>query len=268
MKLKSTAAKKKKNTSFRNNLVNKDRLTPYLEKAIAEGEFHWEYAFNGKESDDAWHPSGHCTPSISDLYHYATEGHKEERKFTSGLLKTFQVGHFWHQYLQWIVLHKLEFATAGAIEREGGLIWHENGSTSYYRNGGPPPVTPRPYHWARGSADIAPLVLPDWQGVVDYKTMGNHDYRLPGLPGWCSFKYEAQINIYMDFFEEERGLIVAIQKDSPHDMREFEFERNQPLIDAIHDKWHIVSEYLDEGEAPDPEHDIELHDLYTGPVER
>lgn len=263
MKLKSTASKKKAtNKAFRNNLVNKNKLTPHLEKAIAEGEFHWEYKFEGKVSDDAWHPSGHCTPSINDLYHFAVEGHKDERKFTPALLKTFQVGHFWHQYLQWIVLHRLEFCDPSSIERKGRCGWgtgyiHDHSDVEEFD----------PFHWVTGSADVAPCEIPG-QGefVIDYKTMGNHDYRRPGLPDWCANKYEAQINIYMDFFDLEHGLVIPIQKDSPHDFREFEFERNQPLIDAIYEKWHIVSYHLDENEAPNPDDDIELP--FKGPVEQ
>jgi len=62
----------------------------------------------------------------------------------------------------------------------------------------------------------------------------------------------------MDFFDLEKGLIVAIQKDAPHDMKEFEFVRNQPLIDAIYHKWNIVSQCLDEGVEPPKEEVIEL----------
>ena len=60
------------------------------------------------------------------------------------------------------------------------------------------------------------------------------------------------------FFDLEKGLIVAIQKDAPHDMKEFEFVRNQPLIDAIYHKWNIVSQCLDEGVEPPKEEVIEL----------
>ena len=31
--------------------------------------------------------------------------------------KSWMVGHFWHQWIQYVVVHKLEFCEASAIER-------------------------------------------------------------------------------------------------------------------------------------------------------
>ncbi len=85
MKLKSTATKKKGFDKSKAviNLVNHGKLTPHLERAIGEGEFPWEYKFEEKEDDDAWHPSGHCIPSTAELYKIAQESngwHQGKRK--------------------------------------------------------------------------------------------------------------------------------------------------------------------------------------------
>lgn len=252
-------------TQLVKNLVKRHKLVTHLDRVIGEGEFVWEFSYSPKVGDDAWHPSGDCAPSAYSLWRKGV-GHVEERSFGPGLRKTFMVGHFWHQYLQHIVLNKLQFCNGSAIERRGKVVWgwdHQDCSDENCDCGGND--RPKAFHWATGSADVAPCDIPGHgEFCVDFKTMGSFDYKRTGLPDWCAAKYECQINVYMDFFDLERGLIVCVNKDSPHDMKEFVFERNEKLIDEIYDKWKLVSEWLDEGfvpvEAPEPPLSL------TGPV--
>lgn len=237
-------------SKFVRNLANKHKLVPHLDRAIESGEFEWEYKFPGpKEQDDAWHPSGHCTPSVYDLWQMATS-EPEERKLPASLLKTFQVGHFWHQYLQFVTVEKLGFATWDEIECSATRSWVSNPSFE---------DEPEPYHWVKGSADICPVHIPvHGDYLVDIKTMKSGDYKQNGMPRWCADKYECQANIYMDLFDIDRAIILCVLKDSPHDMKELEFVKNQPLIDAIYDKWHIVAECIATEVEPDIEFSIEL----------
>lgn len=230
------------------NLAKSYKLVTHIDRSIDEGEFAWDAYFNPKEEDDAWHPSGDCTPSLNELFLKGT-GQLEERPFSVGLRKSFMVGHFWHQYLQYIVEKRLEFCDSDAIERQGRKVWEE-----------------KPYHWATGAGDVAPCAIPGFGDfLVDFKTMGAHDYKREGLPDWCAVKYECQINIYLDFFDLEQGLIVAILKDSPHDMKEFTFTRNQPLIDAIYDKWKLAGLCIADNVEPPEDEPTELP--VKGPVQ-
>jgi hypothetical protein len=88
--------------------------------------------------------------------------------------------------------------------------------------------------------------------------MADDDFAKTGLPERFAAKYECQLNIYMDLFDMEQALIVAIQKGTPHAMKEFTFQRNQPLIDAIYEKWYLVSDCLDEGVAPSEDEVVSL----------
>lgn len=247
-------------TKLVRNLAARHKLVPHLERVIGEGDFEWSYNYVPKAGDDGWHPSGDCTPSLHQLYWKAVDPTPEQ--ISSSLYKTFQVGHFWHAYLQHLVLHKLEFCNEDAIERRGLRGWGEMGTKeaevryfSHFKD----PMLWRPHHYATGSGDIAPCDIPGHgKYIVDFKTMGSHDFKPMQMPDWCAAKYECQINIYMDFFDEERGLILCIQKDSPHDMKEFEFERNQPLIDAIYQKWELVSHCIKEGIEPPVDEDVPL----------
>lgn len=252
-------------SKFVTNLVNRDKLTPHLLKASQE-EFEWDYHYSPKEKDTAWHPSGNCTPTVSELFAYAntTEAElAEERKRLKSMNPTFQVGHFWHQYLQELV-RRLGFANITAIEREGGMHWGDltpidpveipDGWMIVEGTG-----DPKPFHWARGFADVAPCVIPKvGEFVVDFKTMGSFDFKQAQVPTRYADKYECQLNIYMDWFDIDRGLIIGIQKDSPHDLKEWEYERNPELAQRIYQKWEAVSMILDAVDAGEYDSEVKL----------
>jgi hypothetical protein len=249
------------------NLVKRHKFVQHVEKMIGEQEWNWSASFEPKPGDDGWHPSGHCTPSLHALYTEASmlmAARKDPnvqyvKAHPVSLRKTFAVGHFWHAYLQFITVAS-GLCDSEAIERRGIHGWGEIVNR-------PPPthIAPytetfyKPYHWATGSGDIAPVELPGHGPyLIDFKTMKGTDFKQQRMPNWTADKWECQVNIYMDWFDLEHAIIVGIQKDSPHEFKEFEFERNQPLIDAIYLKWQIVSECLDEGIEPPEDEEIEL----------
>lgn len=227
-------------TAFVKNLIKGHKLVPHIDKAIGEGEFKWSADFEPKQGDDAWHPSGDCTPTPLQLYAKATT--ESSTQPSTSLRKSFQVGHFWHAYLQYIIVERLEFASWDEIERTGEKRWAEG-----------------PYRWARGNADIAPCHIPiHGDYLVDIKTMKSPDFNQSGLPSWCAAKYECQMNIYLDWFDLEKAIILSVCKDSPHDFKEFEFRRNQPLIDAIYSKWKLVGDCVEAGVEPPLDYDVPL----------
>jgi len=239
------------------SLGKKNKLVPYLDKAIAEFDEPWTFDYEPKKGDQGWHPSGHCTPSAGELYVEAYELlHSEPvAKGPNPINRHFQVGHFWHQYLQHIILNKLEFCKSEAIEKRGGYFW----GNSSVKN-------PSPFEYATGSGDVAPLELPNWTGILDIKTMKYADFRLAGLPPAFGDKYECQINIYMSFFDQEEALILAINKDSPHNFKEFTYKKNQDLIDTIYAKWEFVSECLLNETVPTEKDDERFVLPLTGPL--
>lgn len=243
----------------------KTKLGFHLDREIAKGEFIWNYKYEPKLEDNAWHPSGHCTPTLAELYHYAKDASKieltanpdEPREIEAGLSKIFQVGHFWHQYLQEICL-KAGFCEESAIERRGRKVWKEIGPI-YWGGSGDGIMLSKPFHWATGSGDIAPCNIPGHgEYLVDFKTMGSHVFKLNKPHDTTLVKWECQLNVYMDFFDLERAMIVGINKDTPHDFKEFEFHRNQDLVDKIYYKWKLVSQCLDDGVEPPEDEIVEL----------
>jgi hypothetical protein len=256
-------------TQITRNLGKKYKYVPFLEKAIANFEDPWEFVYTEKEDDEHWHPSSHCIQPATELYAIA-RGEVEREQVSGSLRKIFQVGHFWHQWLQHITLHKLEMCTPDAIERRGSRSWGDKETAKVgVTEGGLSAVDwkPAPYHSAAGSGDVAPLETPNWKGVVDYKTMNSANFAQAQIPSYYAAKYECQINIYMDFFDEAEAIILPINKDSC-EFKEFLYARNQPLIDTIYEKWEFVSACLDADEAPtQADNDMfELDHLLTGAV--
>lgn len=252
-------------------LVKRNKLVPHLERAFNRFDGPLEFVYEAKEEDDAFHPSGHCTPCVTKLYEMAVgkldpkDPYGTPSESPSGALrKIFLVGHFWHQVLQHLLVEDLGFANKDAIERLGEIGWGHTsvGTVRELKSGHRIPWAP--FHWARGMADVAPCRIPghgDW--LVDFKTMNPQTF-MQNLPTQYLEKWECQINIYMDWFDLEKALIVGINK-SDGSFREFEFIRNQPLIDAIYHKWQIVSNCLDEDDVPHPMENPEFK--FTGAVE-
>jgi hypothetical protein len=239
---------------FRKDLSPKFKLVPKLDKAIRDFDEEWTFKYEPKESDLFWHPSGHCTPKPSDLYDLAHDRLNDapvDVEFKRKMAKFGQVGHFWHQFLQHIMV-RYDMVEADAIERSSYKGWVDGQDTFYT---GDQSMLFAPFRAAVGSADVAPWVYKGHDYIVDFKTMASHSFKSVGLPSGFAAKYECQMNIYMDFFDYERALIVAVNKDTPHDFKEFEFRRNDELIEAIYSKWKFVAECLEANERPDADDD-------------
>lgn len=239
------------------SLGQKMILAPHIDMAIGEAEHVWDAHFHPKQADEAWHPSGDCTPSLHELYLKAS-GQAEARPIGPPLRKIFAIGHFYHQWYQYIVEHQLGFAGPDDIERRGVKSWGEK-----ERHGAPGVLVARPYHWAAGSADICPCKIPGHgEFVIDFKTMNPRMFATGPSPDYAA-KWECQGNVYMDFFDMDRILFVGIDK-ATGDMKEWIYERNQPLVDAIYLKWRLVAECLVEGIEPPEDEEIILP--LKGPV--
>jgi hypothetical protein len=251
--------------SFVRNLAKGNLLAPYLER-YDEWDHPFTFDYRPKEGDDGWHPSGDCTPPVMDLWEKAM-GRAERETISPILQRAFLVGHFWHQVIQ-DALVRMEFAAPEAVERKGRHAWKymvDEPETPWNST----TWKPLPYHYATGSGDVAPLVMPNWEGILDIKTMNPQSFdrlaKTDQLPAWAADKYECQLNIYMDFFDQPSGMILAVNKGNSQ-FAEIVYDRNQDLIDTIYAKFEYVSYCLDEGFVPDAKADEMFELPLTGPV--
>jgi hypothetical protein len=252
------------------NLASDSILIPYLDKVFGYFDKPWTFDYTEKDIDDAWHPSGDCLPSVTELYTKAVNhGDGHVRQISGGLRKAFMVGHFWHQLIQHIVVEELGFCTAADIERRGYDYWGEaipvlvdpispdtRGLVPIgYDDMRPLWSKPKPFHWVTGSGDFAPLRAPNgWTGIVDIKTMNGTDFKKAEkselIPQRFEYKYLCQLNVYMRLFGWEQAMILGVNKDAPHSFVEFTYVRDDELLDAIWAKWVFVSDCLATGIEP------------------
>lgn len=238
---------------FRKDLSPKYKLVPKLDRAIADFDKRWAFLYEPKKHDLYWHPSSHCTPEPSILYDLARERlnawpDEPDPEFKRSMAKYGPVGHFWHQFLQHIMVY-YDMCEASAIERESWKRFDGKKDDIF---------TPDPFWACRGLADVAPWTFKGNDYIVDFKTMASRSFQAVTLPNSFAAKYECQMNIYMDLFNYDRALIVAINKDTPHDFKEFEFRLNQPLVDMIYAKWKYVAECLEDNDPPDADDDVDF----------
>lgn len=251
---------------FRKDLSPKFKLVPKLDRVIQDFDEEWDFHYEPKQGDLYWHPSGNCVPVPSALYDLAMNklhpDPVEDLAFKRKMSKFGPVGHFWHQFLQHIMV-RYEMVEPSAIERSAQKGWklaykdctmdcpggHSENCMAWANDGY------APFNACVGSADVAPWTFKSHDYIVDFKTMSSRSFQRPTLPDDFGKKYECQMNIYMDFFDYDRALIVGINKDTPHDFKEFEFRRNQPLIDVIYAKWKFVAECIEDEDRPDTDDD-------------
>ncbi len=67
----------------------------------------------------------------------------------------------------------------------------------------------------------------------------------------------------MDWFNTDKALILAISKDSPHQMREYQITKDQKVLDEIYDRWTYTMQCLRTDIEPDPDFGIFKIVLYT-----
>jgi hypothetical protein len=284
------ATKLKKNPGNRNliqALGLNYRVAPFIDKYIDENpEYPWTFTLEPKIGDDAFHPSGDCTPSVYELWY--SRKFPEPRKLTISNKKTFSIGHYYHQWLQDILV-RIKFSKPEELEVRGGYHWDTDPEVMSSQEWSdcnilyPSPrnawglfdwsdelylgkLKPRPYHWCTGSAD-AIVTLPDGaQPLIDFKSMASRDMQVDYPPERYVKKWECQGAMYCEWHDKNEIIFIGVNKDSPHNLKEFTFKSNPNLVRAIYEKWQIVSMALDEDIELQEDDDIDLESFYKGPV--
>lgn len=293
------ATRLKKNAGNRNliqALGLNYRVAPFIDKFIDENpEYSWTFTLEPKIGDDAFHPSGDCTPSVYELWY--SKKFPEPRALTISNKKTFSLGHYYHQWLQDILV-RIDFCKPEDLEVRGGHHWDtdpiwmgsEDWSDGDIERPWPgnawalwPNRTkkyeyegelydafgcwrPHPYHWCTGSADALPTLPDGTQPIVDFKSMASRDMAVDYPPERYVKKWECQGAMYCEWHDRDEIIFIGVNKDSPHNFKEFTFKRNPELVNAIYEKWQIVSYALDEDVELAEEDDIDLEEFYRGPV--
>lgn len=208
---------------------------PHIEAYQARGKFPetWDVQIrNHKERDSHFHPSSHCFTPPHDLW-LAMQGRLISPKISPALRRTFDCGHMWHGYLQEMLI-EMGLVTRPNVERH--LICIVEGR----------------YGQAVGSgtADLVDVEIPGHgQWLVDIKTMSKPEFEA-GASQFTFQKWEAQVSCYMDWLGTEKAMVLAVCKDSPHQMREYQIVKNKLLLSQIYDRWSYVADCVRNDREP------------------
>jgi hypothetical protein len=214
-------------------------LAPLIDSYQARGKFpdKWEIEIrNTREPDSHFHPSGDCYTDPRHLYLEKT-GQIKPQRISSALRRTFDVGHMWHGYIQ-AMLVDMGLVAPDNVEKTLKHKLCTIDGTDY---------------WCKGTADLVDVHIPGhgyW--LVDIKTMNSTNFANP--PEDTMKKYRAQVNMYGDWTGSDKMLILAVNKDSPHDFREFIVPKDEDVLVDVYTRWTYVAECIASKSEPGLEH--------------
>jgi hypothetical protein len=211
-------------------------LVPYIDNYLGAGQFpdKWDVEVPlYKQSDGFFHPSSHCFMPPRDLY-LDIKGWTSKIKPSAALNRTFHCGHLWHGYLE-NVLISMGYVKPSNVELK--LKVERTGSHGPFIGS--------------GTADLVDVQIPNkgsW--LVDIKTMNKGEFEA-GARKYTYMKWEAQVNCYMDWLGVDQAIILAVCKDSPHNMREYKIEKKPELLKEIYERWSYAAECIREDKMPE-----------------
>jgi hypothetical protein len=242
-------------SNFLKTLKTQGILVPHIENYFAAGKFRKSIMLEinpDKEHDTAFHPSSDALACAIEIY-ASKLGLVPKSKHTAETQKTFQIGHMFHAWIQDIVCHSLGFVEEEGIEREframldGTILdcnedWRED---SRLVNG----------NWMRGHVDLVPVEIPGQAApwLVDIKTAHDYAFQSVGLNTGLWLKYEAQVQLYMDWTQTEQTIVLYAEKDKPgsHAFKERIVKYDPGVAESIYEKWETVRDALADGTPPE-----------------
>lgn len=222
-------AKPSKFRRLTDSVASGNLLVPWLERElVTRGEFSWpdDYSIHiiNKERifDGYFHPSGHASaPELQLFYEFHPDFQTYHEPLSAGNIMTFQVGSAYHALIQSMLIHM-------------GLTTVDEVEVSF--------VSDRRH--CSGTLDIRRLTLPNGKVLpIEIKSAG----RFP-VPPYFMDKYMAQFQVYMDLGDDEpqeEGLMLFLEKQSPHRFREILIKRDENLLQTIYRKWDRVLEAIE-----------------------
>jgi len=222
----------KKPNKFRrltDRIASGELLTPWLERELVTlGENSWpdEYSIRivnkERRHDGYFHPSGHASaPELQLFYEFSPEHETIHESLSASDVMMFQVGSAYHALIQSMLIH-MGLTTEDEVEHD-------------FKN---------EERHCSGTLDIRRLTLPNGQVMpIEIKSAGH----FPVGPYFME-KYVSQFQVYMDLGDDEpqeEGLLLFLEKTSPHRFREILVKRDESMLKRIYSRWDRVLEALE-----------------------
>jgi hypothetical protein len=161
------------------------------------------------------------------------KGTAPKKPITAALRKTFICGHMWHSFLE-TILQEMGFVQPDKVEVERTITLMRQ-ATEFT---------------CRGTIDLLDVEIPErgaW--LVDIKTMNKGEFEA-GANKLTFKKWLAQVSCYMDWMDRDQAMILAVCKDSPHQMREYIIEKDKEMLEGIYNRWVYTQMCLTDDTLP------------------
>lgn len=221
------------------DLKRNNKLVPHINWYQDKQEFPpaWTIEIqNTKEPDPYFHPSSDCFTNPVQLY-YEKLGTVPKEPILHPLRRVFDCGHFWHGYYQNILID-MGFITKENVEKQFTKQLSYDGTDFI----------------GRGTLDLLDVTIPGLttKYIVDIKTMNDKEFD-EGPSDRTFQKWEAQVNLYMDWTGNHSAFILAVRKGGTknsngrpqHDLEEFTIQYKPELIAEIYSRWAQAQRYID-----------------------
>lgn len=194
-------------------------IDKYMEVKPNTGVYKTEDLY--KKPDSFYHPSGDCKKCLRQLYFEKVYNDKQEHSITTK--RTFKVGHAIHSMVQaWIE----DMSTLQGFPK-----------TAY---GAEVKVRNKELNVSGSVDDIVRFPCdPELDVPLEIKTINSQQFGMLVSP---KPEHIDQVNMYLTLKDLEFGIILYIEKDYPHGMKEFIINRTD--MSNVFDRWDQVTEAI------------------------
>ena len=241
-------------SKFLKELGRKELLTPHVDRwfDLKQPKFNdveLPITFV-KEEDSYFHPSSHaigCARTIFSGFDPVLADSIEPRKWNN---KVGANGHLWHALIEHIVVNELGYASEYEVP-----MWAARHGFGRVMAVVSEEQLPADKLWvAKGTMDIPFVKIPGIENedfLVDIKTMNPDSYMSATPPQYLWLKYQAQMQLYLDWTQTNRGILFCVQAANPFGFKEIIIERDPAIAEMIYQKWDAVSIAVSTGTIPE-----------------
>lgn len=238
-------------SKFLKQLGKREILTPHLDRWFEKYQPEVDpiplSIQIAKPKDSYFHPSSHCVGCARTIYRAFDpefEGVPDGRVWNN---KVAINGHLWHALLEHVVVNELKFCDTYELTLMAARV--EGGRTVQVANA---PFALSGSWIAQGSLDLPWVLVPgqDEPMVVDIKTMNPSSFAQQRPAPYLWNKYVAQMQVYLDWVQLDRGMLLCVQAGWPFDFKEIMIERDPDAVAYIYQKWDSIAEAVASGIPP------------------
>ena len=242
-------------SKFLKQLGKREILTPHLDRWFEKYQPEVDPFFLpiqiAKPKDGYFHPSSHCVGCARTIFRAFDPHFKDEPDGRKWNNKVAVNGHLWHALLEHVIVEELGFCDTAELEVYAHRMDDQviaNLSDSNKHAG-----FLKDARWtAKGSLDLPWVLVPGQEKafVCDIKTMNPSEFAKATPQEYLWNKYQAQAQIYMDWVDLDKAILLCVQAGNPFDFKEIVIDRDPEVAEYIYQKWDTIADAIASGDPP------------------